>query len=89
MTLFIADGEFGVENVEADTLADAAVTIAKLHAGLESDEVCRDPFWFTIAPAETPDNTREFQAEYSVQDGLEVYDVSSGDLIVSSQETSG
>lgn len=80
MTQFIADGEFGTETVEAETINDAARKVAERHAGLDCDEICRDPFWFTVAPAEAPNNTREFQAEWSLENGLEVHDHTSGDL---------
>lgn len=75
------DGEFGAEEVEAETLHDAAVQTARAHAGLDCDEICREPFWFTVAPVEFPDNAREFQAEWNSEDGLEVFDMSSGEYI--------
>lgn len=71
--LFTADGEFGTETVEADTIREAAVITATAHAGLDCDEICRDPFSFTI-------DDQEFRAEWSPEDGLEVYHEASGDL---------
>lgn len=79
--LYQADGEFGTETIEADTLYDAASKVAKAHAGLDNDEICRDPFFFTVASLESPNNTREFQAQWSSSGGLEVYDCASGDLV--------
>lgn len=72
MAQFVADGEFGVKSVEADSLSDAAQVVAELYAGLDSDEVCRDPFWFTVASAEAPLDAVQFRAEWSPEGGLKV-----------------
>lgn len=79
--IYIAEGEFGTETVEADTLHEAANKVAEGHAGLDCDEICQDPWSFTIAPSETPLNAREFRAEWTPWDGLEVYDCESGNLM--------
>ena len=67
---FQASGEWGDEIVESDTIEDAAYSVAKSHAGLECDEICRDPFWFTMSLVGTPDCVRQFQAEWNPEDGL-------------------
>ena len=60
---FVADGEFGIETVEANSVTEAAQIVAERHAGIECVEVCKDPFWFSIAPANAPDEVRNFQVE--------------------------
>ena len=62
---FVADGEFGIETVEANSVTEAAQIVAERHAGIECVEVCKDPFWFSIAPANAPDEVRNFQVEIS------------------------
>lgn len=54
--LFNCSGEFGDETIEATTIEEAAVKCAEAHAGLDCDEVCEDPFSFTV-------NDVEFSAE--------------------------
>ncbi len=69
MSKFIADGEFGTHCIEADDHQDAAEQIATKFAGLDSDEICQDPFTFSIANIDT---IHEYRAEWSPASGLTV-----------------
>ncbi len=60
MVGFIVSGEFGTVTVEANTVSEAAEIVARKYAGLDSDEICRDPFSFSVALASTPDRTKIF-----------------------------
>lgn len=80
MAKFIVDGEFGTETIEAESLQEAAVETANKYAGLDSDDISEDPWWFSVAPEGSPDNVSEFLVEWTREDGLVVYD-SEGDPI--------
>lgn len=80
-TRFIADGEFGTEIVEADDIHEAARKTAEAHAGLDCDEICTEPFRFSITIEGDQNSFREYVSEWSLDDGLQVWDELSGDII--------
>lgn len=61
--LFTARGEFGTKTVEADNILLAAQEVAEDFAGLDSDEICRDPWDFSLTDDAT-DEMSEFLVEW-------------------------
>lgn len=45
---FHCSGEFGDENIEADSIEDAALICARAHAGLECDKVCYESWSLSV-----------------------------------------
>ena len=77
--LFTARGEFGTKTVEAENILLAAQEVAEDFAGLDCDEICRDPWDFSLTDNVTDDMSK-FLVEWTPLDGLIVTQIDDDQL---------